>query len=86
MRGRGAGKGSRKKSPVTLEAELLERLSDAGYAADALHAALRGRLPGSDMAPTEAEREAFEELEYAGELQLVQFFALIRTFLGPKKG
>lgn len=86
MRGGRPREGGRKKSSLTLEEDLLERVSkDAGYAADALHAALHSRMPGTDEAPNEAERETFEELEYAGELMLVQFLSLIRTFLAPKK-
>lgn len=58
--------------------------SDHIYAANALHVLLRGRLPG--WRPGEEEdAELRDELEYAGELMVVQFFALIRTFLGAKK-
>lgn len=45
---------------------------------------LKGRLPGSRGEPAEEERETLDELEYAGELMVVQYLSLIRTFMKPR--
>jgi hypothetical protein len=58
--------------------------ADHRFGADALHAMLNGRLPGAGGEPTPDEREAVEELQYAGELMVVQFFALFRSLMKPK--
>lgn len=54
--------------------------SDAVYAASALHVLLTGSMPGE----TVKEGEGVEEMRYAGELMVVQFFSLIRTMLVSK--
>lgn len=53
------------------------------YSADALHVLFRGRLPGMAEGEVESdeEREAREELEYAGELMVAQVLSLVRTMI-----
>lgn len=85
MRAGGVVEGDRKKSSLTVEEELLEKLKDTGYAADALHVLRTGRIPGDEPGEDTAP-EVRKELEYAGELMVVQFFSLIRSFLRPEKG
>lgn len=63
-----------------MEEELLARVAkDARFAADAIHVLVRKELPGGVE-----NNEALVELEYAGELMVVQFLNLIRTFLAPE--
>lgn len=73
---------------MSIEEHLRGRVAeDVRFAADALHAVLRGRLPGQNPEDVldEAEKEQLQTLEYAGELMVADFFSMVRGAL-TKKG
>jgi len=45
---------------------------------------LHRKLPGTFGEPLESERDAIDELGYAGELMVVQFFSLFRGLFTKK--
>jgi hypothetical protein len=70
-----------------VEEVLLQKVDDdVGFAADAVRALFKGRLPGQRPGRSldAADQERLDELEHAGELMLVRFFANVHSALVTK--